>query len=164
MGSSWVSMETPIPEDKQNAWLGAHYGFWAKDAQLLIWLAALGEIIDEVDGRPHWLKKLRAEWDGAYCGVGCVDTCFNEYLTDESRCQELLIHVQATVQRLLDHQGDFHRAFPGTKQRDDLERDGPIPIGEKVGVIEIGSNLARLLQGSFHGGEHSPVRWGHAPL
>jgi len=164
VGSSWVGLGQPIPEDEQTEWLGMTYGFWVKDRPLLIWLTALGELVDESPDVPDRLRSMRAEWISPYNGAGCVYTYFDEYVTDEERCSTLFPLVMSTLQRLLDVGGDYHLAFSATRKwSSDADSDQPLRLGEKIGLIEVGANLARLLRGVIHAGEHARTRWGYAP-
>lgn len=164
MGSSYVDLGEKIPADRQTPWLGETYGFWVKDYPLLVWLSALGEIVDEQTEIPEWLKEMRERWKDAYQAVGCVVTGFEDYLIDDDR---RLLHyplVIKTLERLLENGGDYERAFPSTKQLND-GFPGPQPLGlsVKVGLIELGTNIGSLLLGYARGGEHTGRCFGYAP-
>lgn len=164
MGTSYVSLGEEIPEDKQTEWVGVTYGFWAADAPLLIWLTAMGEIVDDLPNAEPWLQALRNDWRDAFNGVGCVVTGFDGEPLDQTQREVLFKVVTATTERLLAFGGDYRLAFPSTEGMD-LTVSGPRPLElrEKVGLIELGANLARLLKGTVKTGEHRPQAWGYAP-
>lgn len=164
MGSSFVGLGDQIPEDKQTEWIGESYGFWAKDTPLLIWLTAMGEVVDELQSAPVWLKSMRKDWNDAFNGVGCVVTGFEENLREDERRKILLDVALKTLERLLVLGGDYRRAFPSTVGLDEtFSGVRPLQLSDKVGLIELGSNVARLLKGEIKTGERGPLAWGYGP-
>ena len=165
MASTWVGLEKEIPEAEQSPWLGITYGIWVKDGPLEIWLAALGQTIDESEDAPAWLETLRAGWCDGPQPAGCVHTGLAEHVVDDERAATLRRHVVHTIERLLDHRGDYFSAFSATRQCKDLapHSRAPLQLTAKLGLIEVGAAFARLLSNDIRSGEHSSFAWGWGP-
>ncbi|MCW3848123.1 hypothetical protein OF829_12805 [Sphingomonas sp. LB-2] len=130
-----------------------------------IWLAALGQMIDETEDAPQWLKTLRAEWNDGAQGAGCVYTGLEEHVPNSERASVLRSFVIRTVERLLAHKGDYFEAFPDTLRCEDMSplSLAPLQLTAKLGVIEIGNAFARLLSDEIRSGEHGSFAWGWGP-
>ena len=159
MGTSWVGVETPIPEDEQTVWLGVSYGFWADDWTLHIWQTMMGEVVDAEPDAPEWLRAIRHVWRESPDGGGCVFIGFTDRLPDTEQREALLQLVLQALQRLLEFGGDYRRAFPSTKLLENESETAPaISLAQKVGLIEVSASIARVLTGAIGSGEHWPRR------
>lgn len=149
LGTSFLSMNEVIPEDRRQC-LVEHYGVWAVETPLVAWFKSLAVVIAERAAIPDWLAELRDIWSAfdPSLGGGCVYDQSHAFVTTPGRRNLMLEVASATLQRLLDHAGDFHEAFPVTLPTCTCpDCRAPLQLSDKVGIIEIGAVYTRLVAG-----------------
>ena len=86
-------------------------GFWARDAQVELWLHLLSTEADAAGTSPDWLEEAREDWRlQATAGfMGCVSPSLDRHLEDDPERVGAVLDLAMSVRRRLE---DWSPAIP----------------------------------------------------